>query len=302
MIEPLQVLWQPAGESMPARDGRALVDISDGDTPNVRMPIRMLSVDTPEVTARSAARAAAIDAEFAQLAEWIATGVAPISAELGAVLGPKLATGKAGTLQFRLGTEASVFAKANAEQRLTRPDGSRRNLFLRTADAPFDSNHRMLAYVAPDYSAAERAAMTRAERSTFNLDLIRAGWGVTFVLYPSVPGERDLPLLVAAAADARAAGLGIWAEADMLPAYEYRAMEKLFRVTKKIVDGVELAPGEARSWRERYCADLRNRTLHGPEGYSAVPPEYRLWIWQADVSDAVSRLNLVPAPELVTPG
>ena len=297
MIEPLQVLWQPAGESMPARDGRALVDISDGDTPNVRMPIRMLSVDTPEVTARSAARAAAIDAEFAQLAEWIATGVAPISAELGAALGPKLATGKAGTLQFRLGTEASVFAKANAEQRLTRPDGSRRNLFLRTADAPFDSNHRMLAYVAPDYSAAERAALTRAERSTFNLDLVRAGWGVTFVLYPSVPGERDLPLLVAAAADARAAGLGIWAEADMLPAYEYRAMEKLFRLTRRIVAGEDV---DRFSWRERYCADLRSRTLHGPEGYSGVPPEYRLWIWPADVPDAIARLNLVPAPALVS--
>lgn len=50
------------------------------------------------------------------------------------------------------------------------------------------------------------------------------------------------------------------------------------------------------SGRERYCADLRSRTLHGPEGYSDVPPEYRLWIWVADVADAVSRLNLVPAP------
>lgn len=297
MIDPLQVLWQPAGASTPARDGRALVDISDGDTPNVRMPIRMLSVDTPEVTARTDARAAAIDAEFVQLAQWIADGTAPISRELGAALGPKLATGGAGTLQFRLGKEASAFAKANAERRLTREDGSRRNLFLRTADAPFDANHRMLAYVAPDYSAAERRKLTRAGRSTFNLDLVAAGWAVPFVLYPSVPGERDLPLLVAAAADARAAGSGIWAEPDMLPAYEYRAMEKLFRLTRRIVAGEDV---DRFSWRERYCADLRSRTLHGPEGYSAVPIEYRLWIWPADVPDAVARLNLVPAPTLVT--
>ena len=31
-----------------------------------------------------------------------------------------------------------------------------------------------------------------------------------------------------------------------------------------------------------------------------MPPEYRLWIWAADVPDAMGRLNLVPAPALVT--
>ena len=299
MTDPIQVLWQPAGASMPARDARALVDLSDGDTPNVRMPIRMLSVDTPEVTARTERRAAAVDAEFAQLARWMDDGLAPISAELAAVLRPKLATGTAGTLQLRLGTEASAFARANTDARLTRPDGTRRNLFLRTADAPFDANHRMLAYTAPNYSAAELATMSRRERSTFNLDLVRAGWAATFVLYPSIPGERDLPMLVAAAAEARAAGLGIWAEPDALPAYEYRAMEKLHRVTRKLADGQQVAAAERYGWRERYCADLRSRALHGPEGYSAVPPEYRLWIWPADVPDAVARLNLVPAPALV---
>lgn len=299
MIDALQVLWMPAGASLPARDARALVDISDGDTPNVRMPIRMLSVDTPEVTARTDQRAAAIDAEFAQLADWMAQGKAPITAGLAAVLGPKLATGKAGTLHFQQGGAASAFAKQNVETRLTRPNGSRRNLFLRTADAPFDTNHRMLAYVAPNYSATELRTMSRAERSTFNLDLVTHGWAAPFVIYPSVPGEQDLPLLVAAAAAARAGGLGIWGSPDTLPAYEYRAMEKLFRITRKIVDGAEVDGAERHSWRERYCADLRSRTLHGPEGYSDVPPEYRLWIWAADVADAVSRLNLVPAPALV---
>lgn len=300
MTEPIQVLWQPAGGSLPARDARALIDLSDGDTPNVRMPIRMLSVDTPEVTARTEARAAAIDADFVRLAEWMASGLAPITPALAEVLGPKLATGKAGTLQLRQGKDASAFAKANTDARLTRPDGSRRNLFLRTADAPFDANHRMLAYTAPSFSATELAAMSRLERSTFNLDLVRAGWAATFVLYPSIPGELDLPLLVAAAAEARAGGLGIWADADTLPAYEYRAMEKLFQVTRKIAAGAVLPAAERFGWRERYCADLRSRALHGPEGYSVVPPEYRLWIWPADVPDAIARLNLVPAPTLVS--
>lgn len=298
-MDALQVLWQPAGDSLPARDARALVDISDGDTPNIRMPIRMLSVDTPEVTARTEERAAVVDAEFAQLAEWMLDGTAPISRPLAEVLAPKLATGKAGSLQLRLGGEASAFAKANTEARLTRPNGTRRNLFLRTADAPFDANHRMLAYVAPSFSTAELRTLTREQRATFNLDLVRAGWAATFVLYPSVPGELDLPLLVSAAARARESGLGMWAEADLLLAYEYRAMEKLHAVTKKIAGGADLPGAERFGWRERYCADLRSRTLHGPEDYPGVPPEYRLWLWRADVPDAISRLNLVPAPALV---
>jgi len=299
VIDALQVLWSPAGDNLPARDDRALVDISDGDTPNVRMPIRMLSVDTPEVTARSDAGAARVDAKFLELADWIDQGRAPISASLAAVLRPKLATGKAGTLHYSQGKKASAFAKQNVETRLTRPDGSRRNLFLRTADSPFDTNHRMLAYVAPSFSPKELATLSREQRSTFNLDLVTAGWAAPFVIYPAVPGELDLPLLVDAAATARAAGLGIWADPDTLLAYEYRALEKLHAVTKKIVAGTELRSGEARSWRERYCVDIRTRALHGPEAWIAVPPEYRLFLWPADVSDAVSRLNLVPAPELV---
>ena len=53
MIEPVQVLWSPAGTSMPSLGDRALVDVTDGDTPNIRTPIRMLSVDTPEVIGRT---------------------------------------------------------------------------------------------------------------------------------------------------------------------------------------------------------------------------------------------------------
>jgi endonuclease YncB( thermonuclease family) len=301
MIDMLGVLWSPAGASLPSLGARALVDVTDGDTPNVRMPIRMLSVDTPEVTARTEQRAIAIDAEFAQLAEWIEQRRAPISAGLAAFLAPKLATGATGRLQRKQGMEASAFAKQNIDTRLTRPGGSKRSLFIRTADSRFDTNNRLLAYIAPNYSDAERRSMTRRQRATFNLDVVEQGWAAPFVIYPSVPGELDLPLLVDAAASARAAARGIWAEEATLLAYEYRAMEKLFRITKKIVGGADLSPAEAHAWRERYCADMRTRTLHGPEDYVTTPPEYRLWIWPQDISEAVSRLNLVPAPQLVAP-
>ena len=36
--------------NMPSLNTKALVDIHDGDAPNIRMPVRMLSIDTPEVT------------------------------------------------------------------------------------------------------------------------------------------------------------------------------------------------------------------------------------------------------------
>lgn len=300
MIEPIQIMWSPAGVTMQSVGARALVDITDGDTPNIRMPVRMLSVDTPEVTARSEQRAHAIDEEFRQLAEWIQQGRAPISPWLADVVEPKLATGRAGTLQFQQGRDASAFAKDNAEQRLTRPNGGKRNLFTRIAERPFDDNGRLLAYVAPNYSATERHTLTRRERATFNLDLVAAGWAAPFIIYPSIPGELDLPLFVEAAVDAANARRGIWASDETLLAYEYRAMEKLYRVTKKIVEGGELRAGEAHSWRERYCADMRTRTLHGPEDYTDIPPPYRLWVWPGDVADAVGRLNLVPAPRLVT--
>lgn len=298
MIEPVQIFWAPAGASMPSLGARALVDVTDGDTPNLRMPVRMLSVDTPEVTARSARRASEIDEEFKQLAVWIHQGKAPIDPALAEFLLPKLETGHAGSLQFTQGQSASAFAKENIATRLARPGKEPRAIFIRQADSPFDSNNRLLAYVAPDYTAKERREIPKEKRPTFNLDLVAAGWAAPFVIYPSVPGTEDLTLLIQATADARAAGRGIWASAETLLAYEYRAMEKLFQITSKKVNNLPLKVDE-RSWRERYCVDMRTRTLHGPEDYFNVDLEYRLWLWPQDLNEAIGRLNLTPARSLV---
>jgi hypothetical protein len=75
-------------------------------------------------------------------------------------------------------------------------------------------------------------------------------------------------------------------------------MEKLHAITEKIVGGEKIRGAAAFAWRERYCADMRNRQLHGPEDYTDIPPEYRLWVWPDDVARAVRELNLVPAPAL----
>lgn len=298
MIDPIEIFWQPAGINMPTLGARALVDITDGDTPNIRMPVRMLSVDTPEVTARSADGAARVDAKLTELAGWIRDGKAPVTASYADYLLPRL-DGAAGTRQFTQGKQASAFLQQRVDERLTRPSGEPRSLFIRMADQPFDDNGRLLAYVAPSFSRTELATLPREARATFNLDLIEGGWAAPFVIYPSIPGELDYPLFVETAAGAIDGGRGFWADPLSLLAYEYRAVEKLHRVTARLVDGADLPPDERFGWRTRYCADIRSRRLHGPEDYLDIPPPYRLWLWPDDVQKAVAQLNLVPAPRLV---
>lgn len=298
MSDPIQVLWSPAGARIPNIGSRALVDVSDGDTPNIRMPIRMLSIDTPEVTARSENGAQRVDGEFQQLAAWIRDGHAPVSRAFADYILPRLETGTAGTLQYQQGKAASDWYKARIEERLTRPNGRRRSLFVQTSEAPFDNYHRVLAYVAPSYSSKELASMTRRERATFNLDLIESGWAAPFVVFPNIPGELDMPLYLETATSAMEEPRGQYIEALSLPAYEYRMCEKLFDVTKKIVAGTDVSSRDRYGWRTRYAADMRTRLLHGPEGYMSVPLPYRIWIWPQDVQHAIGALNLTPAPEL----
>jgi endonuclease YncB( thermonuclease family) len=318
MIDPIQILWEPAGLTMPSLGDQPFVDLRDGDTPTTKMPIRMLSVDTPEVTGeRRRGGPATVDKEFLQLAEWMSDRPKdiPISRRLAEVLRPKLATGRAGTLQFEQGKSASAFQADTIDKRLTKPakktakkavPGAEppkkelRNIFIRAADPPFDNNNRVLAYIAPNYTPAEREKMSRWERRTFNLDLIAEGWAAPFIIFPSIPGELDLPMFLEKAEEAVEKKKGIWNDPNTLLAYEYRMMEKLHGIAEKIIVKGEKVTGAARlGWRERYCVDMRTRLLHGPEDYIDVPAVYRLWIWQADVQRAIGALNLMPAPRLV---
>lgn len=299
MIEQTQILWTPAGNNLPSLGSRSLVDISDGDTPNIRMPIRMLSIDTPEVTAKSPKGAATVDNYFSNLAEWIRSGIAPVSDNFRDYILPKLENGNAGTLQFTQGKSASTFYKEVVETRLTRPGYSKkRNLFIRGSESPFDNYGRLLAYVAPSYSKKERKNMTRRERATFNLNIIESGWAAPFILFPNIPGELDLPLFLELSINAKEQGKGQYQDSLSLPGYEYRMCEKLYRITKKIVGGESLSYPEQLGWRTRYCADMRDRKLFGPENYFDIPEPYRLWIWPNDVQRAICMLNLIPTQGL----
>jgi hypothetical protein len=46
----VKIFWQPHSFNLDQIGQKRLVDISDGDTPNIRMNVRMLSIDTPETS------------------------------------------------------------------------------------------------------------------------------------------------------------------------------------------------------------------------------------------------------------
>jgi len=71
--------------------------------------------------------------------------------------------------------------------------------------------------------------------------------------------------------------LGAYTHTDklFLPGYEYRMCEKLYDITKKVVDGQNLSYPDKLKWRSLYCADMRTRELHGPENYMAIPDKLR---------------------------
>jgi len=291
-IDPVFLTWAPQGRTLGLADQYRLVDIHDGDTPSIRMPIRMLSVDTPEITSEVPSRAREWDRRLAELAGWIADGVAPIGPDLAEALLPRIDHGRAGSLQFEQGLEAAAWSRGRFDRRLER---GKRNLFVRTADQPFDDNNRLLAYIAPNYTHTEREAMSRKDRSTFNLDLIEAGWGAPFLIYPSLPRGEDMELFVEAAEAAVRQGRGAWAEPRSLPGYEYRMVEKLHRVTKRIVEGEAVTPEDRTGWRSRLCVDMETRRLFGPEAYSGIPHHRRLWLWPRDVDRARQEFGLVDA-------
>ncbi len=292
VMSELKIFWQPSGHELDHIGTKRLLDFTDGDTPNIRVPIRMLSIDTPE-TYRNPTNQ---DRKFAKLVDWLQQGIAPIDPELSAYLTPRLATGDAGTRQEDQGNAAKAFIDDLANRRLNdRPGTGPRSLFVRVGEKPFDNYGRLLAYVAPSYSREERDTMTRRERATFNLDMVAAGWAAPFVLYPNIPNEFDLPILHTAAREAVEGDKGAWADPQILTGYEFRMLDRLFKVTEDIAEGRDVSRRRRYDWVTRYCADMTSGTLYPPQHYFKVAPENRLFIWPDDTRQAVADLNLVPA-------
>jgi len=232
---------------------------------------------------------------LAQLTTWIQAGKAPIQNDLGTYLVPKLATGKAGTLQEQQGNQATTAFTTLLDNKLKSPNGKKRSLFIRAADENFDFYGLLLAYMAPSYTSKELDVMSRIERATFNLMLVEAGWAASFPIYPSIPSYPDLVLLQKVAKDAVDKKIGVWVDPMTLTGYEFRMCVKLYNVTKKLVDGEKISRSAKYGWISRYCVDMTTREVFYPQNYFKVKPYNRIFIWPDDVAEAVATMNLVPA-------
>jgi endonuclease YncB( thermonuclease family) len=292
----VKIFWDPSGFELDSLGTKEYLRATDGDTTYVSMSIRMLSIDTPEVHYPGNQKPSKQDEKLAQLAEWIKEGKAPINGGLAEhLLLPKLATGTAGTLQEEQGKRATAKYEELLEEKLTRPSGSKRSVYLRAADEHFDQYGRLLAYIAPYYNSEEMASMSRKERATFNLLMVDSGWAASFPIYPSIPGYDDLVLLREAARDAYHQKRGMWADPMTLTGYEFRMCVKLHGITEKLVEGKTLSSKERSAWITRYCVDMTTREIFQPQDYYRVAPYDRIFIWPEDVAEAVGAMNLLPA-------
>ena len=293
----VKIFWDPRGFELDQLGTKEYLRATDGDTPYVSISIRMLSIDTPEVHYPGGQKPSEHDAKLAQLAAWIEAGKAPVSNGLAEHLYPKLATGTAGTLQEKQGERATAKFEELLDEKLTKPNGSKRRVFLRAADQHFDQYGRLLAYMAPSYSAKERETMTLWERATFNLLMVQSGWAAPFLIYPSIPKYADLAMLQEAAKDAYDNGRGACADPMMLTGYEFRMCVRLYEVTEKLEKGKKLPSKERYGWITRFCVDMTTREIFFPQSYYKVAPYNRIFIWPEDVAEAVGRMNLLPPKE-----
>lgn len=287
----VKLTWNPKGFELSTIGDKKFDRITDGDTPFITMPIRMLSVDTPEV--HYDGNPANDNQVMADLADWIKAGKAPIEPGLGDYVRPKLATGSAGTLQRQQGDDATKAFDDLLTRKLTKPSGTKRNLFLSVASQqPFDQYGRLLAYIAPSYTKEERKQMTLHDRATFNLLMVELGWAAPFPIYPDLPKQADLVLLHDGAEKAVKQKYGVWSNPHLLTGYEYRMCCKLWRVTQQLVDGKKLSDKAKNSWIERYCVDMTTLKLYKPQEYYKVEPYNRVFIWPKDLKEAKEKLGL----------
>lgn len=291
----IKVFWDPSGFELDSLGRkRHLGPPADGDTPYVRIPIRLLSIDTPETNYPRIGKPSKSDKKLKELAGWIQQGHTPLEDELAQHLLPRLQTGTAGSLQEKQGEAAKAKFKELLQDRLTRCSGSKRNVFLYAAEENFDSYGRLLAYMAPYYTKEKLATLNRHDRATFNLLMVESGWAAPFPIYPSLPRYEDLVLLQQGAKDAFDNHKGAWAEALMLTGYEWRMCIKLYNVTKKLVQGQRLSSRERYGWISRYCLDMTTLEIFPPQQYLRVLPYNRIFVWPRDVRRAVAELNLIP--------
>ncbi len=260
-------------------------ETGDGDTMRLNLPFRLVSVDTPEksnVGGKAPIAQKRLAAALEVLADLEARRKLPSG--FTAYFEPRVADGGA-QQHYAAAEDATAKLREMRDKHVKAIDGRGGQLAVIPAGEVVDGNGRMLAYVAPYLTKAEREKLgiRSKKRQTFNLRLVAEGWAACFPIWPSFPSRRtDFAAFLDAAGAAYRGRKGSWAKggrASLLTGYEFRALIKIGRLA--------LAPASAGpppsdkdylSHFARHCLDRRGMD-HGRFGFFQVPHGGRLWAW-----------------------
>ena len=273
---PYPISYTPEGLAL--GDKPRFVSATDGDTPTIDVPVRMLGMDAPELHYAGAGENN--PGKFDTPLERVLSGPGShLDAGLKQYLRPKL---RSNPSSRHIAQGVAAFAHfetivAERLQRISTSTGAQltpRRLFTKVSEQVFDRYGRMLAYVAPAYSKAERDEIAPQDRPTFNLQMVQDGHAISLLIYPNVPKPRDLDLVRSAIKKARQYNRGVWGGAhEPLHAYEYRWLVDVHR--------------GRRSGPTRFCGDITTAKLYVPQQYYKVPDENRLWFFEEDVGKSL---------------
>jgi len=271
------IAYEP--ERLALGDQPKFVSATDGDTPTIQVPIRMLGMDAPELHYGGAneGNPGKFDIEIEAFAT---RSGADLDSELLAFLAPRLKS-KPSTRHITTGKEASNHFHEIVATRLDRGKNAKtgkplipRPFFTMVSQQVFDRHGRLLAYVAPSYTKEERTTIPESKRPTFNLQMIQDGHAISLLIYPNVPKPADLKRVRDAVRSARQYKRGFWSDSiPPLHAYEFRWIADT--ITGK------------RNGPDRFCGDFTTAVLYKPDQYFQVPEENRLWFFRDDVGAAI---------------
>lgn len=266
---------------------KKLIRTSDGDTPQIEQPVRMVSCDTPEKSGYSGGIEKSqelLDVTKKRLQN----GFYKLNLNITNYLLTKLDHNAAAN-HINAGILASTEFDKLLELRLTKSNGIKRKVAIIPVGEIIDSYGRMLAYISPWYSGDkgdEVPQKNSPERRTFNIDMIENGWAAFFPIYPSLPKKDDFLIAINAAESAWKKRKGAWKEygENLLLGYEYRLCIKLAKAKTN--------DGGLKSAFQRKCIDIRNMKNLGEFGFYQIDPCYRLWVWNDDINQATIDLSL----------
>jgi endonuclease YncB( thermonuclease family) len=273
-----RIAFEYTPETLAMGDKPSFVSATDGDTPTIQVPIRMLGMDAPELH-YGGATSDHPDKFDAAFAAFLAGAGKDLDAGLRKHLEVRL-DATACTRHIEAGKTAFTHYSAIVEERLRRVSATSgkvltpRKLFTMVSSQAFDRYGRMLAYVAPSYTKEERDRTPPEKRPTFNLQMMQDGHASSLVIYPNLPKPADLMMVRTAMATAKRRRRGIWAsKVPVLHAFEFRW----------IVDTI----AGKRTGPDRFCADLSTGRLYLPQHYYKVPDADRIWFFEEDLGDAL---------------